>query len=57
MSEYKPVRLRAGKLIHATDVESYRVTMCGYKLTGATLIADAVPDCSRCLRAIVDRIK
>lgn len=54
MSEYKPIRFRRGRLVHATDVESMRVTQCGKPCDGVVLLADEVPTCKACLRAILD---
>ena len=45
------IRLRRGRLIHATH--EYVRTACGLPCVGATLRADAVPDCKPCLRALL----
>jgi hypothetical protein len=53
VNEYKPIRTRSGRVIHATNVESYRFTACGLPCDSGRLLADEVPNCKRCLRAIV----
>ena len=54
MSEFKPIRTRRGKRIHATDVEDYRRALCGVSVDGGRLEADSVPDCRSCLRLLVE---
>jgi hypothetical protein len=51
MTEWKPVRLRRGKLIHVTDTESLRETACGKDCDGGVYAVDEAPNCKRCLQA------
>jgi hypothetical protein len=51
--EFKPVVRKRGTVIHASCVESMRLTQCGLSCDGWSLLADEVPNCKRCLRAIV----
>lgn len=46
------VILKRGRLIHAT--RDLRVTVCGKPCDAARLVADGVPDCKPCLKALLD---
>ena len=54
MAEYKPVRARRSKVVHATDAVDYRLTVCGVPCSGWILQADEVPNCRRCLRILAN---
>jgi len=56
MTEWKPVRLRRGKLVHVTEVDSLVKTSCGKPCSGATYAVDEAPTCKRCLRAMLDAL-
>ena len=56
MTEWKPVRLRRGRLIHVTDTESLRRTACDVDADGAIYAVDEAPNCKRCLQAMIDEL-
>ncbi len=56
MTDWKPVRLRRGSLIHVSDTESLVETACGFPMKGAIYAVDAAPTCKKCLRAMLDEL-
>jgi hypothetical protein len=56
MTEFKPIRLRRGKLVHVTDVEDLRETACGKNCDGGVLAVDEAPNCKPCVRAVLDSL-
>lgn len=52
--DFKPVRLRRGKLVHVT-ADLLR-TPCSRSVAGAIYAVDEAPTCKRCLRAMLERL-
>lgn len=51
--EYKNVRPRSGRRVHATPADDLRRTLCGRTADGY-VIADESPTCKRCLAALLE---
>ena len=52
VTEWKPVRLRRGRLVHVTaDLQE---TACGWPCSGAVYAVDEATNCKKCLRVQLD---
>jgi len=56
VTEWKPVRLRRGTLIHVSDTENLTETACGWPMKAATYAVDEAPTCKKCLQAMIDEL-
>jgi len=54
MTDWKPVRLRRGRLVHVTaDLQE---TACTWPLNSAIYAVDEAPTCKKCLRVMLDEL-
>jgi len=56
MTEWKPVRLRRGRVVHVSDVDDMRMTACNWPCDGAVIAVDEAPTCKKCLQAMIDEL-
>ncbi len=56
MTDWKPVRLKHGKLVHVTADLQRTGGTCDHDVSGATYAVDEAPTCKKCLRAMLDEL-
>jgi hypothetical protein len=56
MTDWKPVRLKRGRIIHVTAAEDMRMTACDWPCDGGIMEVDAAPTCKKYLRAMLDEL-
>lgn len=56
MTDWLPIRLRRGRLIHVTATKDMRTTACSWPCDGGVLEVDAAPTCKKCLQAMLDEL-